>query len=268
MDISGNHRFDRQFMNDTGIHVRKKVGHTSFARHWHDYYEIILYRGCFGKCILNGAEYEINDTALFFMTPIDFHEIITEDSDRSFSVTVSFTEQAIDKALDITKNFGAKYIAEPSAELVGDIERLWDTFQSSSVCREQKLAHLLGLILLGIAESATPEVNETDLLSREIRQTITYMHDSFTSDITLAQTADIIGVSPSHLSRIFHKEVGVTFKKYLNGLRIGYAKRLLEDRELSVLDVGYECGFNTPSQFVRVFRSAVGMAPSDYRKQK
>lgn len=268
MEQFGIHRFDRDFMNGKTLHVRKKTGHTSYEMHWHNYYELIFYSGCFGKCVLNGTEYEIDDNALFLMTPIDFHEIITEDKEGSFSETISFTEQAIEKGLEITKNLSAKYIAEPSAELIGDIRRLYEIFKSNSPYREQKLSHLLGLILCGIAESETLTVRESDVLSREVRQTVTYMHDRFTSDVTLPKIADIVGVSPSHLSRIFHKEVGVTFKKYLTGLRIGYAKRLLADSALSILHVGFECGFNTPSQFVRAFKASTGISPSDYRKQK
>lgn len=50
-------------------------------------------------------------------------------------------------------------------------------------------------------------------------------------------------------------------------IRVEYAKRLLEEKELSVLEVGFESGFNTPSQFIRVFKDQVGTVPSKYKKE-
>jgi AraC-like DNA-binding protein len=70
-----------------------------------------------------------------------------------------------------------------------------------------------------------------------------------------------------YFSRLFHASTGVTFKTYLSDLRIEYAKRLLEERKLPIIDVGCECGYNTPSQFVRAFKQHTGMPPSAYRGQ-
>ena len=55
-----------------------------------------------------------------------------------------------------------------------------------------------------------------------------------------------------------------------NGLVVvyGIAKSLLEEDELPIIDIGYECGFNTPSQFIRAFKKTVEKTPSEYRIQK
>ena len=56
--------------------------------------------------------------------------------------------------------------------------------------------------------------------------------------------------------------------KYVTSIRIDYAKRLLEDGKVSVLEARLECGFHTPSQFIRMFMELTGETPSGYRAGK
>lgn len=84
--------------------------------------------------------------------------------------------------------------------------------------------------------------------------------------LKLAEVAKHVNVSKVYLSRIFHEETGVTFKEYLNGLRCEYAKRLLEENNQPIINVCYESGFNSLSQFMRAFRKYSGFSPAQYRK--
>lgn len=259
-------RFERESFNGEHIKVRKKYGSTSFYKHWHNYYEIIYYHGCKGKCILNGKEYAVTDNCLFFLTPIDFHEIVTENIEQSYSVGVGFTEQMLDDSIAGAAVTGARVIYNIPPETESDLERLFQAYKSQGKLRKQKLRSLLGLIMTAVLELGSIIAEPSSELSRPIRHSIEYIHASPSSDITLSSISETVGLSAEYFSRLFHKEVGVTFKKYLTKLRIEYAKRLLEEKKLSVIDIGYECGFNTPSQFVRAFKAQTGMPPSEYGK--
>jgi two-component system response regulator YesN len=89
-----------------------------------------------------------------------------------------------------------------------------------------------------------------------------------TADFSLDFFAEKFNITPSYFSRLFHRSVGVPFKEYLTAVRLEYAKQLLAENVLPIIDVGYECGFNTPSQFYRAFKKESGMTPSEYRKKK
>ena len=56
------------------------------------------------------------------------------------------------------------------------------------------------------------------------------------------------------------------FTDYLNGVRIGKAKELLENTDLTVSEICAQTGFNSDQNFIRVFKKYVGMTPGQYRK--
>lgn len=75
------------------------------------------------------------------------------------------------------------------------------------------------------------------------------------------------GLSKYHFARKFKSATGLTFKNYLNGMRIERAKHLLEHRGMNVTDVFLAVGFNDHSYFNKVFRRFEGKCPSHYQRQ-
>jgi AraC-like DNA-binding protein/ligand-binding sensor protein len=87
-------------------------------------------------------------------------------------------------------------------------------------------------------------------------------------DINLAEVARHCCVSEGHLSRIFHHATGLTFREYLTQVRIERAKSLLLNSGKSVTEIAYESGFQSLSQFHRVFRKIHGASPGEMRSRR
>jgi AraC-like DNA-binding protein/ligand-binding sensor protein len=88
---------------------------------------------------------------------------------------------------------------------------------------------------------------------------------ALTDDIDLAEVARHCFVSEGHLSRLFHHATGLTFREYLAQIRIERAKSLLIHSAKSVTEIAYESGFQSLSQFHRVFRKIHGISPGRMR---
>lgn len=262
------YKFERNMLHDEHLAVSKREYHTCFKKHWHNYYEIIFYENCTGFCILNGEKFPITENCLFLLTPKDFHEIKTEDKPDSYSVIISFSEQIVDKKLLDTLTASPIVLYEIQDLLFTQIEELFKIYKKDSPYRELHLKHIFNDILIRIIEKGQPIANISSDIHLVIRDSIAYMLTHPTENITLETLSERYGISKTYFSHLFHDNTGVSFKQYLLTLRIEYAKRMLEDNELSIIDVAFECGFHTPSQFNRTFKKMTGMTPSEYRARK
>lgn len=262
------YKFERDMLKGEVLHVQRKRDTNWYKRHWHNYFEIIYYKNCEGHCSLNGVEYPLRESCLFFLTPKDFHEIVTHERPDSYSLIISFSEQIVDrKLLDVLTEKPIVLYGVPERP-ADRIEELYEVFRGKSPYREQLLKHLLNSILIDILERGRP----IDAVSKQIhpivRESILYMLTNPASPITLDTFSEKFGITKTYFSHLFHNSTGVSFKQYLTSLRMEYAKQMLTEKEPPIIDVGFECGFLTPSQFSRSFKAHTGMTPSEYRAKK
>ena len=99
----------------------------------------------------------------------------------------------------------------------------------------------------------------------KLRRVLDYLEAHLSGEITVARLAKEAGLSEFHFSRRFKQTTGVPPLRYLLRLRIARARQLLRETDKSVIDVGLEVGFTSPSYFAHLFRREVGVTPSEYR---
>ncbi|RNB72817.1 bifunctional transcriptional activator/DNA repair enzyme AdaA [Brevibacillus panacihumi] len=99
-----------------------------------------------------------------------------------------------------------------------------------------------------------------------VRNIITFLVNHYKQNLVLQDIADQVGLSPFYLERLFKKETSETPRTYLEKIRIDKAAHLLKSSTLTNLEICYEVGFQSPSNFYKVFRSLKNCSPSEYRK--
>lgn len=88
------------------------------------------------------------------------------------------------------------------------------------------------------------------------------------SKLNLNSLSKTLNYNSNYISYVFKKEFGVSFREYLNLLRINNACALIEKGFTSVKDISYLCGFDDPLYFSKVFKKRVGSMPSSYIRRK
>lgn len=100
-----------------------------------------------------------------------------------------------------------------------------------------------------------------------IRRATELVDRHYTENLHIDQVAHEIGVSRSYISHLFRRILGLTFTNYLAERRVIEVKRLLIDTGLPVTEILFAAGFQSVSQANRVFRSATGMSPCEFRRR-
>lgn len=85
--------------------------------------------------------------------------------------------------------------------------------------------------------------------------------------LDLRSLAEVAGVSPRHLSRLFRAELGMSPVAYVESNRVDIARNLLERTADPIKSVAYAAGFRSTTTFRRAFLRRIGVAPSGYRSQ-
>lgn len=259
------HSFDKSLLEDGEIAIRQKHGDTSFYLHRHDYYEIMFYERCRGVCTLNGIEFELDEDCLFFLTPLDFHRIDAKVSEGATSINISFSEKLISGRLAKELSFSPRIWRGAPRRFVAELNNILDCYRENPK-GETKLYYMLNSILWEIAEKGDKIESEGSCIRPMIRQVMASVNSDIAKDISLEKISKSCGVNPTYFSEIFRKETGRGFKAWLTSCRIEYAKRLLEDGDDKTIDIGFASGYNTPSQFIKMFKKETGMTPSEYRQ--
>ncbi len=84
--------------------------------------------------------------------------------------------------------------------------------------------------------------------------------------ITLPSLAAVLGISVSQLKRVFHEQIGQSMVRYLTALRIGEAKRLIREGNLTFTQIAERIGIESIYYFSNLFKKQTGMSPTEYEK--
>jgi AraC-like DNA-binding protein len=99
----------------------------------------------------------------------------------------------------------------------------------------------------------------------EIWKARNFIHEHSDEELSLTQVAKTVSISPNHLSEKFKQVTGVNFVKYVARTRYEKARALLHDFDLRVSEIAFAAGFQSLSQFNRVFKKFSGKSPTAYR---
>ena len=112
-----------------------------------------------------------------------------------------------------------------------------------------------------------PEIDESPKVAL-IRSVITFLLNHYMQKLVLNDIASHVGVSPFYLERLFKQETGDTPRAYLEKIRIDKAAHLLQNTDKSNLEICYEVGFQSTSNFYKVFRQIKSCSPTEYRNHQ
>lgn len=99
----------------------------------------------------------------------------------------------------------------------------------------------------------------------DVQEACKYVSLHLSRRITLEEVADHLHLNASYFSRLFKKELGITFIEYVTRMKMERAKELLDQTQRSVGEICEMLGYDNQSYFIKTFKAHAGMTPAEYR---
>lgn len=115
------------------------------------------------------------------------------------------------------------------------------------------------------AEGFTLKTEAQD--NSRINETFNYVQENFRQHISIEEIASHVNMTPPAFCRYFKKVTQKTFTQFVNEYRLVHATKLLSEKQESIQNICFECGFNNFSHFNKLFKNYTGKTPTEYRKE-
>ncbi|MFI3237694.1 MAG: AraC family transcriptional regulator [Lachnospiraceae bacterium] len=155
------------------------------------------------------------------------------------------------------------YGVKQSSKIKQNMQRIYEE-RGSLVFNEASMTGRLYLVLCEFMR--THRVEETPLYSSYVEEATDYIDTHYAFQITIQEVADYVGLSRSHLYRVFEEGLACSPKDYLIKTRMEQAQRLLRNTNLAIATVAKSVGYEDGLNFSKAFKKVYGISPSEYKK--
>lgn len=166
----------------------------------------------------------------------------------------------------LTETLAAMPRSIPASDNLKILQRLGVGLGERSTPHLNKLRNLIGEAVLSCYLNDALGSSEDSKAPQSTLRAFRYIENNFIEDIDLSALARISHVTPQHLIHSFKKHFAVTPMRHVWRLRAAKGARLLCDSNLSVSEIGYQCGYKSPYHFSRQIKSIYGRSPTELRK--
>lgn len=225
--------------------------------------------------------YSVKPGDFILIKPNQYHRIMAEKPRYYLRSMIKFDHSSIRDLLDpfpsitrvfdqvLNNNLERQVIHIDHQEQIAAFCQYWkqrlQVIPKHELLEEKKLFLLTAFrFLKSYIQSMVPDLEITE--ETPVEQVMSWINRNYAKKITLTNLANIVHLSPSYLSKMFHEQTGVTITEYTTITRIRHACILLKETSLPVKEIGERVGIGNYSYFCSLFRKKLAVSPLQYRR--
>ena len=237
-----------------------KTRTLAFPAHMHKSVEVAFLLEGSAHAFADGKDYELEAGDVFVVFPNSIHYYDNCINDRAIVVVVP-----IDMLAEFRNILTEKSIV---SSLIRDVDsRMAELFHHIIRCDGKYKREAIRGIILAIFSMILEKVKFSDKANfsgNTIESVLGFCAKQYKEEISLEKLAKELGVSKSYISHIFTNKIHMSFRDYINSIRLNAAMPLLRQGELNITDIALESGFGTVRTFNRAFKKKFGVSPREY----
>ncbi|HZJ87601.1 MAG TPA: AraC family transcriptional regulator [Sphaerochaeta sp.] len=261
------------------VKVIKRDPELPYRLHSHQFHELVLIVSGRGTTFTPTRKYPLAEASLFYMPPGVEHGY--QDVEDLVLYNIIWGADFIKaQLLDLPEVPGYTSVFEtgelvllhlsPSefAELLPIVQHLegeTDDLSYGSGSRMLAFSLLLELLVI-ISRIFDQTPSDANRNIRQLWEVIAYMEEHLDMPLSTEELTEIAAMSPSTLHRTFKQATGLAPIQYHLHKRIARACTLIQQRGLSMAEVGEACGFSDANYFSRQFKQVMGISPKQYQR--
>lgn len=214
--------------------------------------------------------YKIEAGSAFIIRPQQLVSYCADEQDPWEYCWVGFNGADASRLVDLTAFEEDNPVISFSQEDVQRIKRamlnVYSNFGTSSELETMTVSKLFEVFshIINAAPKKNPESSSSRLY---IKNAIKFIQRNFSNNIDVSDIANHVGLSRSHLYRVFMRQLSLSPNEYLTQFRINQACTLIRTSGLSIGEIASSVGFDDQLYFSRVFKKLKGVSPSHYTKE-
>ncbi len=231
-----------------------------------DHYLIHLVVSGKGIYQTNGAQYHLQAGDLFLVKPSQLNSYIADPTDPWEYAWVGFNGANANKLVAQLPFSDVKphHHSDIADTLYLSLRNMYDSRGLTCANESEMIGHLYLFMANLMKETTHAEPKNTNSSSQYVLNAIKFIQFNYSHDISIDDVSKSVGVSRSHLYRVFISNLGLSPIDYLTNYRVEEACNLLKTSNLSIAEIAISVGFFDQFYFSRVFKKATGVPPSKY----
>lgn len=248
--------------------------------HRHNYYELLFFLRGSGTHMIDFEGHEIKGKSIHFVSSGQVHALNRDKDTKGYVIAFSREFMYLNTTdKNIISDFPAfNKTADPVLKLndaslkeMEDLVKVMEAeYESKSPLKEKVLGAYVSILLLKCKELLNESSSNKSVDSNAQQLLIRFndmLEQHFIQMHKVNEYADLLFVSPNHLSETIKKVTGKTAGDMIQDRLILEAKRLLLHSTVTAKEIAYHLNFNDPSYFSRFFKNNAGLSPEEFRKQ-
>jgi len=263
--------------SDVGFDIRFVTMHHNSPHHWHREMEILYILNGHATVNMDGERHELNPLEAIVIDYSKIHEVLYA-LPQTMGICIHVSRNLLSRFLPehelVSFHCSPKFLEEEQVEVYKHVcamlEKITVLYVNQQKTYRLRSHSVILEILAELIEHFSAPVLSDKGYARlsnieRLEQACDYVEHNYQNEITLQDAADELGLNREYFCRFFAQNMGISFVKYVNRVRVNHIYQDILHTEDSIQEIMERHGFFNQKLFYRTFKEHYGCTPREAR---